>query len=132
MITTDNIRTINVPEMTADVLSSGAEKLTQIQLDVLNRTYVKDTGDLAGNLSSKPFSVRTINNDVSLEIRYMFYLRFLDLKYSSKGKKKKRYAPIYNKYVYGFMMGYIYNNLRMGLSAVVVRELPVTVLNVNI
>lgn len=118
--------------MTADVLRKGAERLTEIQLSVLKRTYVSHTGDLAANLASKPITVSADNNNVSLVIRYLFYLRFLDLKYSSKGKKKKRYAPIYNKYVYGFLMGYIYNNLRQGLTAVVVRELPTTVININI
>lgn len=132
MITTDNIRTIDVPQMTADVLRKGGERLTQIQLRILNSTYVRHTGDLEGNLASKPVSISTANDSVSLEIRYMFYLRLLDLKYSSKRKKKKRYAPIYNKYVYGFLMGYIYNNLRQGLSAVVVNEMPSTVINVNI
>lgn len=31
------------------------------------------------------------------------HIRFLDMKKGRNGKRKKLYAPIYNKYVYGYL-----------------------------
>lgn len=131
MITTDNIRTIDVPQQVGNILSEAAGHLTGIQANVADRVYFRGTGLLKSKLESKPYTVDVTPSSVKLSIDYPQHIRFLDLRRSSLGKKKKVYAPIYNKYVWGFLMGYTYNSLRAGLSGIISRELTTTTLTVN-
>ena len=56
-----------------------------------------------------------------MTIRYPLYIRFLDMKKGTGGKKKKNYEPIYNKYVYGYLYGGIYRRLKAALGGYVRR-----------
>ena len=40
---------------------------------------------------------------MSVTVSYPKHIRFLDMKKSRSGEKKKRYAAIYNKQVYGHL-----------------------------
>lgn len=109
--------------MTEGVLREAADALTTIQGYVLEDNYLSQSGRLAANLASKPYVILTSTSGAMLKVNYLSYMRFLDLKETRKGKKKKRYAPIYNKYVFGFMMGFTYNRLRAGLTNIIYKEL---------
>lgn len=131
-MTLDNLHVAGsgIPEMTARVFQAGGKRLTELQRRVLQRAYMRHTGHLDAQLSGDPVKVQQSGSDVSMTIDYLGYMKFLDLKKTSKGKRKKRYAPIYNKYVFGFLMGYTYNNLRAGMAEVADRELPTTTINI--
>lgn len=133
MVTTANIRsTPGMGPMIASVFREAGKQLTQKQDRVLNNVYVRHTGELSALLSSNPTTVQNTSDSATMRIRYMAQIRFLDLKKTAKGKKKKRYRPIYNKYVFGFLMGYTYNHLRQGLTRVANQSLPHVIINVNI
>lgn len=119
--------------MTADVLREAGDRLTTMQGYVLKRTYQSRTGDLAANLASKPYHVYSGADGVSMQVDYLPHIRLLDLKKTRYGKLKKRYEPIYNKYVWGFLMGFVYGRLRSGLTRQVLdRGLSTTVININL
>ena len=60
--------------------------------------YYRRTGRLRDALWNMPTAQGT-----KITIEYPLHIRFLDMKKSRKGKRKKRYGPIYNKFVYGYM-----------------------------
>lgn len=133
MVTTGNIRsTPGMGAMIAGVFREGGKELTEIQDRILNRVYVRHTGELSALLASNPTNVQNTADSATMRIRYMAQIRFLDLKRTATGKRKKRYRPIYNKYVFGFLMGYTYNHLREGLTRVANQSLPSVYINVNI
>lgn len=133
MVTTGNIRsTPGMGPMIASVFREAGKQLTQTQDMVLNQAYVRHTGDLSALLSSNPTIVQNTSDSATMRIRYLAQIRFMDLKKTAKGKKKKRYQPIYNKYVFGFLMGYTYNHLRQGLTRVANQSLPTITVNINV
>lgn len=101
-------------EHSASVLDDTAQKLLREQSGILSTYYNRRTGDLARHLQSRPFNVHRSGSGVSLVIDYYAQIRFMDLKKTVRGKKKKVYYPIYNKPLYGFMFGYAYHQLRGG------------------
>ena len=74
-----------------------ADKLLAHQASIARNTYSTRTGSLARALASKGVS-----------LPYPKHIRFLDMKKTKSGKKKRRYEPIYNKYVYGYLKSDIY------------------------
>lgn len=121
MITENNTYTINVPE----VFSKAAKELTSIQSTIAGRNTVKRTGALSAHMKSGPYSVTSESDNATLTITYPLYMRFLDLRMRGN-KPKERYTPIYNKYVWGFLMGYIYSRTRGGLARFIAEKLKET------
>jgi len=97
------------------VLEDTAEKLLQEQRGILETYYNPRTGTLARHLQSRPFNVKRSERGVNLIIDYIAQIRFMDLKKTALGKKKKIYYPIYNQPLYGYLFGYAYHRLRLGL-----------------
>ncbi len=120
MITTDNIYTIDMPQ----IFNKAAKELTGIQATIAGRDNVKKTGNLADYLKVGPYHVGTQNGEATLMITYPIYIRFIDLMFRKNKPKKK--IPIYNKYVWGFMMGYIYNRSRGGIVRHIAERLKET------
>lgn len=80
-------------------LENQTEKLFIRQREAAaDAPYYRRTGRLKDALWNMPSAQGT-----KITIEYPLHIRFLDMKKSRKGKRKKRYAPIYNKYVYGYM-----------------------------
>lgn len=80
-------------------LESQTEKLFVRQREAAAEApYYRRTGRLKDALWNLPTA-----NGTKIEITYPLHIRFLDMKKGRKGKRKKRYAPIYNKYVYGYL-----------------------------
>lgn len=98
------------------LLMEQGEQLLATQQMVATVYYVNRTGTLLSSLGQKP----TINN-LKMTIQYPMYIRFLDMKKGTGGKKKKNYEPIYNKYLYGYLYGGIYRRLKAGLGGYVRR-----------
>lgn len=110
MLTEDYIHTLN------GLLMEQGEHLLAAQKMVATVYYVNRTGSLVGFLGRRP----TVDN-LRLTIEYPMYIRFLDMKKNSAGRKKRYYEPIYNKYVYGYLYGGIYNRLKAALGGYVNR-----------
>lgn len=91
------------------------ERLLERQKSSFGETYESRSGSLARALSARPV-IKTSGNSVSVEVSYPIHIRFLDMKkrWSKKNQKmvrKKKYAPIYNKYVYGYLKSDIHRKL---------------------
>lgn len=106
-------------DLIESILTDAASKLIRRQLFIAQRRYLARSGDLRRVLSSNPYRVLRGSGMVSLLISYPFYIRFLDMQKTTTGHKKKRYFPIYNRLIWGFLMGYTYGQLRRGLSGAV-------------
>lgn len=60
---------------------------------------------LADELTPALVDITSGENDVQIQINYPSTIRFLDLKKSKSGKKKKVYTPIYNRLLFGHVYG---------------------------
>lgn len=108
-------------------MNSQGEKLLARQRSVASSTYNTKTGNLMSALSASPVQTSDTRS-VGVEVSYPIYIRFLDMKKSwSKKKqklvKKKRYAPIYNKYVYGYLKSDIFKKLNEFIPRVMIRAI---------
>lgn len=117
MITTANIRPQGFKSVLSEGLPKAADNLLSIQKNILNRQYKENTGNLNSLLSSRPYIINVSDESASIRVQYIAEIRFKDMKRLPNGKFKKRRIPIYNKYVWGFLMGYTYNLLRQGMSS---------------
>lgn len=80
-------------------LQDQAAKLLTHQGEIASATYQERSGKLTESLNHLPYP-----NGTRIELSYPIHIRFLDMKKGRNGKRKKRYAPIYNKYVYGYLI----------------------------
>lgn len=106
-------------------LSSQADKLLSAQASVASQTYNQRTGMLSSALNSS--STAKLGPDgMSIELDFPMHIRFLDMKKGANGKKKKTYAPIYNKYVYGYLRSGVWKWLNAHLPGVIARSFKET------
>lgn len=108
-------------------LKSQGDRLLETQRSVFNATYKSRTGRLARALSSAPVT-GTSGSGMSVEVSYPMHIRFLDMKkkWSKRKEKlvrKKNYAPIYNKYVYGYLKSDIWRKLNELIPRVMIRAI---------
>lgn len=108
-----------------EAFSKAGKELSGIQSTIAGRDTVRRTGALSAHMKSNPYSVTSGSEGTTLTITYPLYMRFLDLRLRGD-KPKKRYTPIYNKYVWGFLMGYIYSRTRGGLARFIAEKLKET------
>ena len=87
-------------------LQDQAAKLLTRQGEIASATYKERTGRLTESLNHLPFP-----SGGKIEVTYPKHIRFLDMKKGRGGKRKKRYAPIYNKYVYGYLVAEVRRKL---------------------
>ena len=104
-------------------LTKQAKLLLGHQAAINASTYEKKTGRLTSALASTPSG-----SEFNVTVKYPLHIRFLDMKKGRKGKKKKRYAPIYNKYVYGYMRSDIRKKLNTIIPDIMVREFESTLI----
>lgn len=119
-------------DLLESIMSDAATKLVRRQLFIAQRRYLSRSGDLRRVLGASPFHVIRGSSTISLLISYPFYIRFLDLQKTTTGRNKKRYYPIYNRLIWGFMMGYTYGRLRRGLSGAVNNAFQLITNNIKI
>ena len=122
-------------------LRSQSEDLLHKQLSISKAIFTERTGRLNQALSGNA----TVNeSQMSVDIPYPIYIRFLDMRRAAiktqtidktvirnhhkvltkvrKGKKKQNYAPIYNKYVYGYLKSAVYRRLRSAIPSFMIKE----------
>jgi len=94
-----------------EILMKRGTALLKAQHQISSVYYVSRTGNLREKLSAKPEVAGG-----TMKIWYPLYIRLLDLKKGRGGRVKKNYEPIYNKYVFGFILGGLYAQLRRGIT----------------
>lgn len=114
-----NQKSLAFTKYTADVMREVAVDLFKEQAETAALYLNERTGELLQHLRSAPFTVAQSQGLVSLQLKYILKVRFLDLKKTGKGKKKRNYTPIYNKLVWGFIFGSLYPQLRYGFTEMV-------------
>lgn len=123
MISEKYIRGQLYSQFTAQVLQNAAPNILREQADRVETYYNKRTGQIASQLRNQAFRVQTSGNGAILDLNYLIDLRFLDIKLSRLGKKKKVYGPVYNRPLWGYVYGYIFGTLRYGLTQSVQAEI---------
>ena len=135
----------NFTHEVGDFLRQQATDMMNKQLSVSKAVYNERTGTLNRMLSSKVFNVQGMSIDVSFPL----HIRFLDMKRASikkqlttktvirnhskvskkvlQGKKKTTYAPIYNKYVYGYLKSAVWKKLKRVIPAYMIQEFRETI-----
>ena len=97
-------------------LKSQGDRLLKHQSVIARTAYNTKTGTLARFLSGSSTVQGEIFGGTGVEVAYPKYIRFLDMKKSYARKKrryvkKRKYVPIYNKYVYGYLKSDIWKKL---------------------
>lgn len=108
-------------------LQGQGDRLFARQKSVFDATYKPRTGSLSRALSDRP-AINVSDRGFSIEVAYPIHIRFLDMKKRWSKKKermvrKKKYAPIYNKYVYGYLKSGILNRLNEFIPRVMIRAI---------
>ena len=101
-----------------EILAEKSGYLLNVQHSIATAYYGQRTGQLASALS-KPAVV----NSRQIHIQYPLHIRFLDLKRTPGGRRKKVYEPIYNKYVYGYIYIGVYRALMAGITGEIRRQI---------
>lgn len=99
------------------ILQEQADALVDTQHTIASVYYAQRTGQLVSSLSQRP----TVSG-LKIRIPYPLHIRFLDMKRTRTGRKKKGQEPIYNKYIYGFLYSGTYRRLSRGISGLVVAQ----------
>lgn len=103
-------------------LESQTEKLFVRQREAAaDAPYYRRTGRLRDALWNLPTAQGT-----KITINYPLHIRFLDMKKSRKGKKRRRYAPIYNKYVYGYLKADVHRKLNRLVPSIMINAIEDT------
>ena len=99
-----------------------ADRLLAHQASIASASYNSRTGSLARALASKA----TVQ-DATVSIPYPVHIRFLDMKKTRTGKKKRAYAPIYNRYVYGYLKSDIWKMLMAAIPKQMIKAVEATI-----
>lgn len=99
-------------------LEAQTKDMLSAQLGISRSVYSERTGTLNRALSSKDYTV----SGMTVDIRYPKHIRFLDMKKSASGRKKLRYSPIYNRYVYGYLKSAIWKKLKRAVPAHLIQQ----------
>lgn len=101
-----------------EILVEKSQRLLNVQLSIATAYYGQRTGRLVATLS-RAAAVSTRQ----MHIQYPLHIRFLDLKRTAGGKRKKVHEPIYNKYVYGYIYIGVYRALMAGITGEIRRQI---------
>ena len=107
-------------------LKHQGDRLLETQRGIAQATYRTRTGQLMNSLSGG-----VTVSDCKVDIPYPVHIRFLDMKKTRTGKKKKRYFPIYNKYVYGYLKSDIWRILNALIPKQMIRIIEDTIKTVK-
>lgn len=92
------------------IITEGADRviptLLRRQATIVDRYYLKrHEPHLADVLRGNIYNIESNEDSVQIQILYPDTIRFLDLKKTRFGKKKRYYTPIYNRPLYGHVYG---------------------------
>jgi hypothetical protein len=102
-------------DQVADIFYSAGAGILNKQRYLLRTFFSRRSGATERMLSGRNFNVMASSARVQLIINYISTIRFLDLKKTAKGGKKRNYVSIYNKILYGYLYGKTYPALRYGM-----------------
>ena len=109
-------------DMRAKIASVSARRVAwQSREAAAEAPYYRRTGRLKDALWNLPTAQGT-----KITINYPLHIRFLDMKKGRKGKRKKRYAPIYNKYVYGYLKADVHRKLNRLVPSIMINAIEDT------
>lgn len=123
MISDQYIRGQLYSEFTAQVLRNAAPKIMSEQADRVETYFNERTGHIVDSLMNQAFRVQRMGDGAILQLDYLIDLRFLDIKTTASGKKKRLYGPVYNRPLWGYVYGYIFGTLKYGLTQKVQAEI---------
>ena len=117
-------------------LKRQGDSLLEKQKSVFEATYTSRSGSLARALSSKSTATGNLFGGASVEVAYPIHIRFLDMKkrWSKKNERmvrKKKYAPIYNKYVYGYLKSAVWKKLNELIPRMMIRTIEENIKSVK-
>ena len=107
-------------------MQSQSDRLLAHQAGIASASYNTRSGSLARALAS-----RAEVKDATVSIPYPVHIRFLDLKKTRTGRRKRNYTPIYNRYVYGYMKSGIWRMLMASLPKQMIRTIEETIKTVK-
>ncbi len=105
MITELYTKSIPLNQKISQEASDLIGKLLERQAFIAETQYLRRTGDLAATLRSKPYTISSTSDQLNILINYPATIRFLDLKRTATGKKKRYYTAIYNRPLFGHIYG---------------------------
>lgn len=108
------------------LLKNQATALLAHQKAIADSFYNKRTGSLAQALSGAPEV-----EDMKVSIPYPKHIRFLDMKKTKLGKRKKRYAAIYNRYAYGYLKSPIWKVLMASLPKQIIKTIEDNIVTIK-
>lgn len=118
-------------------LGRQAEQLLEKQSAVFHAVYSDRSGTLSRALGSAAGQAGSMvggtmsDGSFQVSVPYPKHIRFLDMKKGSTGRRKNRYAPIYNKYVYGYLKSAVYRKLLRVVPAFMIRTIEGTITSVK-
>lgn len=117
-------------------LKRQGDSLLEKQKSVFEATYTSRSGSLARALASKSTATGNLFGGASVEVAYPIHIRFLDMKkrWSKKNERmvrKKKYAPIYNKYVYGYLKSAVWKKLNELIPRMMIRTIEENIKSVK-
>lgn len=110
-------------EFTKRVLTAAGPEILKEQRNAVTIKYSRRTGNITDSLSNDILSIGPYAGGIRLAIAYTTGIRFLDMRKTASGAKKKVYAPVYNKQLFGYVYGVIYPQLRYGLNKSIETEI---------
>lgn len=118
-------------------LGRQAKQLLQKQSAVAHAVYNERTGTLSRALNSAAGQTGSLvggtmsNGTFQVSVPYPKHIRFLDMKKGPTGKKKSKYAPIYNRYVYGYLKSALYKKIIRAVPVYMVSTIEGTITSVK-
>ena len=92
------------------IVNRDRKIIYRTQAQVVRANFI-DTGTLARYLVSKPFS----EQGTTFWFRVLSYLRFLDIKYASR--QKRRSLALYNRVIWGVLYGETLPDIQYGFTS---------------
>lgn len=102
-------------------LEGQGRKLLNRQVNIFDATYSSKTGALSSALHGAPQV-----DGMQVTMNYPKHIRFLDMKKGANGRRKKKYAAIYNKYVYGYLKADVWKTLNKAIPRQMVKAITET------
>ncbi len=125
MISQKHKKTLLQQQFISETLSHSGSDIFKRNAEIANSFLNKRTGNLQSHLNKAPFSVSKVGAGAVLSLEYLKYTRFVEMKKTATGKRKRNFVALYSKVFYGYIYGWTYNELRYGLTGAVRERLTV-------
>lgn len=108
----------------SEVLGRTAAKIRQEQSQAVDEWNLFQSGELLRSIQGH-FDIRVGSPEVSLTMRNLAYLRFLDIKDPRRriSRAKKEGYHLYNRITYGNLYGFLLRELRKGMTDDIKRQI---------